>query len=164
MMNIKRWIPLAIVGAAAGCLVYLSNENISMEGEATPPQIDIPPQGTDYRLPNNFRNVFHIRKKADVEAAGTALANDSAGASVQNSTQTAGAAKGPGGKAAGPKQPVQKDVILQGIIWDPVSPIVSINGKLMKQGEKRDGIKVIKIFRDSALLDVNGKLVKKMVR
>lgn len=163
MMNIKRWIPLAIVGAAAGCLVYLSNENISMESDAAPAQIDVPPQGMDYRLPNNFRNFFHIRKKADMEAP-AAIVSESTGTEVRNSTQTANTAKGPGIKAAGPKQPTPKDVTLQGIIWDPVSPIVSINGKLMKQGEKRDGIKVIKIFRDSALLDVNGKLVKKMVR
>jgi len=129
-----------------------------MESEAAPMKIEVPPQGTEYRPPANFRNMFRIRKREEVEAVS---APETSSGTVRSSTQTA---KGQPGSKTGPKQPAQKDVIIQGIIWDPVSPIVSINGMLMKQGEKRNGIKVIRIFRDSTLLDVDGKLVKKRVR
>ncbi len=137
----------------------MSNEDISMESEAAPMKIEVPPQGTEYKPPANFRNMFRVRKREEVEAVS---ATEVPLGTVRSSTQPAKAQQ-PGAKA-GPKQPAQKAVVIQGIIWDPVSPIVSINGMLMKQGEKRNGIKVIRIFRDSALLDVDGKLVKKRVR
>jgi len=159
MLNLKRWIPLVIVGAAAGGLTYMSNEDISMEGESAPAKIEVPPQGMEYRPPANFRNMFHIRKKEEMEII---LPVETSSGTVRGSTQTARGQQ-PGAKP-GQKQPAQKDVNIQGIIWDPISPIVSINGMLMKQGEKRNNIKVIRIFRDSALLEVDGKLIKKRVR
>jgi len=45
---------------------------------------------------------------------------------------------------------------MSGIVWDPLTPLAIINNVLLKEGEKVEQAMVVKIFKDSVLLEKDG--------
>lgn len=52
-----------------------------------------------------------------------------------------------------------KELKLEGIVYDPVDPMVLINGEVRRVGDQVDGMTITEIHQDKVLLDKGGKQV-----
>jgi len=168
--------------AACVVLVNMSMTNTEQEEEEAPPQMKLPSPPADYALPPELRNpfilgapqptpTFGMEAKAAEPAAGKPSAKNSrtgkktggkkSGAkTAETMISTAALPAIPAGTEL-PPPPKELTVNIEGIFWDPASPVVSINGRLMTPGSSVNGIDVIKILPNKVILRVNGNLVEK---
>jgi len=149
--DLVRWIPTILIVAMSGALAYFSVQNSEMEEAAPPAQLPLPPEAREYTPPASVRIPFEydvfvstLPPKVEVDESAVAL---STGAAAKK------------GQKPGKDEP---KIYINGIIWSPVTPLVSINGKILAEGGMLGkDVKVLKIMPNKVRLSVKGKIIDK---
>ena len=134
--DFTKWVPLATVMAAGGVLWYLSQPTRAPIVEEHAPKMGRLAQPKDYTAPTDVRDPF-----AQPLPPGSEVISP-------------GAKKGGGEKKKG-----RAVIHIEAIFWDPEAPMVSINGRVLSEGEKTAKLQVVKIYPDRVVLLVDGKRV-----
>jgi len=133
--QLTKWIPLACVIGAGGLLWSLSQPTRLKRPESEATRMKGAPPKTDYVNPSLPRDPF---------------AQPAPGAREEKKEDK-----------PGKKSRRSQDIKVDGIFWDPTTPMVSINGRILSEGEKIKKFQVIKIYPDHVVLDLEGKKVVK---
>ena len=150
--DFQRWLPLIIVVAMSGALVYMSMQNAELVDTPVPAPQPMPPEITDYTPPANIRVPF------EYDVIVSTLPPKIEEQEVALSTS----AKGPHGKKGKAQLNPEERIYINGIIWSPVTPLVSINGRILTEGATiGKDIKILKIMPNKVRLQVKNKIVDK---
>jgi hypothetical protein len=155
----RRYLPLAVLVVAMGFLVAYSQ----LSDKETLPEVVAPhfekrvPMPV-YVLPADWHNPFAPTTE-ETEAPNF----------QDRFKPTSGPAKSvvhgkaAGGKSKGAESEAQAPLDINGIIWDPDKPMVSIDGHILPEGGHIGNIAVISILPDRVVLWVSGKRVVKQL-
>jgi hypothetical protein len=136
-----KFLPLACLLAAVGGLWLFSSaaDGPQQSPRAAPLNLRRPQAPQEYSPPANLRNPFE---------------QESAAAQHE---RTGGPTRLPGIS----QELTEQGISLNGIIWDPVQPMAFINGRILPEGGRLGGVKVIRILPDRVILRLAGKTVEK---
>ncbi len=143
--EIRKWIPIGSVILACFLLWYLSQPDVQMETRSPVEKLTPPSPAATFDPPKGLRNPLDSSTVIPREKPGEKHM-------VHLSTTTARGAA-----------PEKRAVRIDGIVWSRSMPLVSINGRLLREGARIPQGRVLRIRPTSVRLEINGKSVEKKV-
>jgi len=143
--EIRKWIPIGSVILACFLLWYVSQPEVQMEARKPVEKMAPPSPVATYVAPAGLRNPMDASVVIDVVKAYEKKL-------VHKSTATAHVLI-----------PSRRAIRIEGIVWSPSLPLVSINGKLVREGGHIPQGRVLRIRPTKVRLEIDGKIVEKKV-